>query len=125
MYVLPKHVEGEAEVVVVAHIDDILVSTPRQTAMELFIADITIQDLVMVSYSTSCHIERSRIERMLELNQHIYATTVAERSQVVKARMVPAVADSVPLSKVIGPQTGEEIKEMRGTSSREALAALM
>lgn len=53
-------------------------------------------------------------ERVLELNRHLYAKTVGERFEIVKAGVIPAVAGSVPLPKASGSQTEADTEEMQG-----------
>lgn len=62
----------------------------------------------------------NRKERVLEFSQHLYVKTIAERFEVVKTSICPAVAGSVPLSKENEYQTKAEAAEMRGTY-REAV----
>lgn len=50
----------------------------------------------------------------LSLTGTLYAKSVAERFEITKAGVVPAVAGSVPPSKASGSQKEAEIEEMQG-----------
>lgn len=121
--------EIDARVVVMVHVDDILVSTHGQAAMEHFIADISkqfaIKDLGEANYCLGCHILRNRKERVLELNQHLCVKTMAERVGVMKTTMIQPVAGSAPLSTATGPPTKPMMEEMRGIPYWEAAEATM
>lgn len=65
--------------VLVVYVDDILVSTHRQEAVEQFIGGISkhfaTKYLGEVTYCLGCHIARNRNDQVLELNQHLYVTS--------------------------------------------------
>lgn len=96
--------EDEAEVILVACVDDMLVSTHGQAGNAQFITDTSkhfrMKDLGETSYYLRfCN----RYERLLILNQYLYVETIAERSEVMKTGMAPELAGSAPVSKKNGP----------------------
>ena len=68
-----------------------------------------------------CHRTRSRKEGTVKFDQHIYVETVSGQYKVSQASVTPAAPGGVPLSKRRGPQTTEEVEEVRGVRHGEAV----
>lgn len=58
---------------------------------------VAIKDLGEASNYCDCYIPRNRKGRMLELNQHLYIKTIAERFEVMQTTTIPVAAGSIPL----------------------------
>ena len=98
--VFRKVVDGEAEMVVVVHVDDILAYAKDQVAMDRFAAELgqkfKLKDMGDAGYYLGCHITRNRRARELKLDQHLYVESMAKRFDVTKAAKIPA-ASGVPI----------------------------
>ena len=71
-----KVVDGEAEMMVVVHVDDILAHAKDQAAMDRFAAELgqkfKLKDMGNAGYYMGCHNTRNRKARELKLDQHLY-----------------------------------------------------
>ena len=124
-----KVVDGEAEMVVVVHVDDILAYAKDQATMDRFAAElgqkIKLKDTGDAGYYMGCHITRNRKARELKLDQHLYVESMVKRFDVKKATTIPAPSGVPTLSKADEPRNPEEKEEMRKFPYREAVGALM
>ena len=127
--VFRKVVDGEAEMVVVVHIDDILTHAKDQATMDNFAAELgqkfKLKDMGDAGYYTGCHITRNRKARELKLDQHLYVESMVKRFDVKKATKMPAASRVPTLSKADEPRNPEGKEEMRKFPYREAVGALM
>ena len=73
--VFRKVVDGEAEIVVVVHVDDILAHAKDQATMDRFAAELRqkfkMKDIGDVGYCMGCHITWNRKVRELKIDQHL------------------------------------------------------
>ena len=71
-----KVVDGEAEMVVVVHVDDILAHAKNQATMDKFAAELghkfKLKDMGDAGYYMGCHISRNRKARELKFDHHLY-----------------------------------------------------
>ena len=123
-------VDGEAEMVVVVHVDDILAHAKDQTTMmDRFAAELgqkfKLKDMGDAGYYMGCHITRNRKARELKLDQHLYVESMVKRFDIRKASTIPAALGVPTLSKADEPWNPEEKEEMRKFPYREAVGALM
>ena len=127
--VFRKVVGGEAEMVVVVHVDDILVHAKNQATMDRFAAEIgpkfKLKNMGDVGYYMGCHITRNRKARELKLDQHLYVESMVKRFDVKKVTKIPAASGVPTLSKADEPRNPEEKEEMKKFPYREAVGALM
>ena len=127
--VFRKVVDGEAEMVVVVHVDDILAHAKDQATMDRFSAELggkfKLKDMGDAGYYMGCHIIRNRKARELKLDQHLYVEWMIKRFDVKKATKIPAASAVPTLSKADEPRNSEEKEEMRKFPYREAVGALM
>ena len=127
--VFRKVVDGEAEMVVVVHVDDILAHAKDQATMDRFAAELgqkfKLKDMGDAGYYMCFHITRNRKARELKFNQHFYVESRVKRFDIKKATKIPAVSGVPTLSKADEPQNPEEKEEMRKFPYREAVGALM
>ena len=127
--VFRKVVDGEAEMVVVVHVDDILAHTKDQATMDRFAGELgqkfKLKDMGDAGYNMGCHITRNRKMRELKLDQHLYVESVVKRFDVKKATKIPAASGMPTLSKADEQRNPEEKEEMRKFPYREAVRALM
>ena len=72
-----------------------------------------------------CHVTRDREAGTLKLDQHHNVQTLASKFSVEKTSTTPAAAGAKPLFEDDAPQTEAETEELRATSYREAVGALM
>ena len=97
--VLRKVVDGEAEMVVVVHVDDILAHAKDQATMDRFAAELgqkfKLKDMCDAGYYMGCHITRNRKARELKLDQDLYVESMVKTFDVKKATKIPA-ASGVP-----------------------------
>ena len=97
--VFHKVVDGEAEMVVVAHVDDILAYAKDQATMDRFAAELEhkfkLKDMGDAGYYMGCHITRNRKARELKLDPHLYVESMVKRFDVKKTTKIPA-ASGVP-----------------------------
>ncbi|CAN0465889.1 unnamed protein product, partial [Ascophyllum nodosum] len=119
-------VDGEAEMVVVVHVDDILAHAKDQTTMmDRFAAELgqkfKLKDMGDAGYYMGCHITRNRKARELKLDQHLYVESMVKRFDIRKATTIPAALGVPTLSKVDEPWNPEEKEEMRKFPYREAV----
>ena len=84
-----------------------------------------IKDLGEAGFYLGCHITRDRDAEALKLDQHRYVRVVASKFRVQKTSTTPAAAGSKSLYKNDAPQTEAETEEMRVTTYRKAVVALM
>ena len=127
--VFRKVVDGEADMVVVVHVDDILVHAKDQATMDRFAAKLgqkfKLKDMGDVGYYMDCHITSNRKARELKLDQHLYVESMVIRFDVKKATKIPAASGVPMLSKADEPRNPEEKEEIRKFPYREAVGALM
>ena len=125
-----KIVDGEAKMVVVVHVDDILAHTKDQATMDRFVAELgqkfKLKDMSDAGYYMGCHITRNRKARKLKFDQHLCVESMVKRFDVKKATKIPAASGVSTLSKEDEPRNPEETEEiMRKFPYREAVGALM
>ena len=127
--VFRKVVDGEAEMVVVVHVDDILAHAKDQATMDGFATELghkfKLKDMGDAGYYMDCHITRNRKAHELKLDQHLYVESMVKRFDVEKATKIPAGSGVPTLSKADEPRNSEEKEEMRKFPYREAVGALM
>ena len=101
--VFRKVVDGEAEMVVVVHVDDILAHAKDQATMGRFVAELRqkfkMKDMGDAGYNMGCHITRSCKARELKLDQHLYVKAMVKRFDVKKATKIPGASGVPTLSK--------------------------
>ena len=124
--VFRKVVEGEAEMVVVVHVDDIFAYAKDQATMDRFATELEqkfkLKDMGDAGYYMGCHITRNRKACELKLDQHLYVVNIFD---VKKATKIPAASGVPTLSKADEPRNPEEKGEMRKFPYWEAVGALM
>ena len=127
--VFRKVVDGEAEMVVVVHVDNILAHTKGQATMDRFAVELgqkfELKDMGGAGYYMGCHITRNRKARELKLDQHLYVESMVKRFDVKKATKIPAALGVPTLSTADKPRNPEEKEEMRKFPYREAVGTLM
>ena len=127
--VFRKIVDGEAEMVVVVHEDDILAYAKDQATMDRFAAELgqkfRLKDMGDAGYYMGCHITRNRKARELNFDQHLYVGSMVRRFDVKKTTKIPAASGVPTLSKADEPRNPEEKEEMSKFPYREAVGALM
>ena len=127
--VFRKVVDGEAEMVVVVHVDDILAHAKDKATMDRFAAELgqkfKLKDMGDAEYYMGCHITRNRKARELKFDQHLYVESMVKRFDVKKITKIPAASGVPTLSKADEPRNPEEKKEMRKFPYREVVGALM
>ena len=86
-----KVVDGEAEMVVVVHVDDVLAHAKDQATMDTFAAELgqkfKLEDMGDAGYYMGCHITRNRKARELKLDQHLCVESMVKRFDVKKATL--------------------------------------
>ena len=91
-----KVVDGEAEMVMAIHVDDIIAHAKDQTTMDIFATELgqkfKLKDMGDAGYYMGCHITRNRKARELKLNQHLYVESMVKRFDVKKATKIPAAS---------------------------------
>ncbi|CAM9832049.1 unnamed protein product, partial [Ascophyllum nodosum] len=94
--VFRKVVDGEAEMVVVVHVDDILAHAKDQTTMARFAAEFgqkfKLKDMGDAGYYMGCQITRNRKARELKFDQHLYVESMVKRFGVKKTTKIPAAS---------------------------------
>ena len=127
--VFRKVVDGEAEMVVVVHVDDILAHAKDRATMDRFAAELgqkfKMKDMGDAGYYMGCHITRNREARELKFDQHLYVESMVKKFDVKKKSMILAASGVPTLSKADQPRNPEEKEEMRKFPNREAMGALM
>ena len=127
--VFRKVVDSEAEMVVVAHVDNILAHARDQATMDSFTAELgqkfKLKDMGDAGYYMGCHITGNRKARELKLDQHLYVESMVKRFDIKKATTIPAASGLPTLSKADEPRNPEEKEEMRKFPYREVVGALM
>ena len=127
--VFRKVVDGEAEMVVVVHVDFILTHAKDQATMDRLAAEIgqkfKSKDMGDAGYYMGCHITRNREARELKLDQHLNVESMVKTFDVKKATKISAASGVPTLSKADEPRNPEEKEEMRKFPYREAVGALM
>ena len=127
--VFRKVVDGEAEMVVVVHVDDILAHAKDQAIIDRFAAELgqefKLKDMGDAGYYMGCHITRNRKARELKFDQHLYVDSMVKRCDVKKATKIQAASGVPTLSKADGQRNPKEKEEMRKFPYREAVGALM
>ena len=127
--VFGKVVDGETEIVVVVHVNDILAHAKDQATMNRFAAKLgqkfRLKDMGDAGYYIGCHNTRNRKARELKLDQHLYVESMVKRFDVKKTTKIPAASGVPTLSKADEPWNQEEKEEMRKFPYREAVGALM
>ena len=128
-YLFRKVVDGEAEMMVVVHVDGILAHAKDQATMDRFAAELgqkfQLKDMGDAGYYMGCHITKNRKARELKLDQHLYVESMVIRFGVKKAVRTPAGSGVPTLSKADEPQNPEEKEDTRKLPYREAAGALM
>ena len=119
--VFGKVIDGEAEMAVVVHVDDILDHAKNQATMDRFSAELgqkfKSKDTGDAGYYMGCHITRNRKASELKLDQHLYVESMVKRFDVKKATKIPAASGMPTLSKADEPRNPKEKEEMRKFSS--------
>ena len=127
--VFRKVVDGEAEMVVAVHVDDILARAKDQVTMDRFAAELgqkfKLKDMGDAGYYMGCQITRNRKARELKFDQHLYVESMVKRFDVKNATKIPAASGVPTLSKADEPRNPEEKEEMRKFPYRETVGALM
>ena len=127
--VFRKVADGEAEMVVVVHVDDILAHAKDQATMDRFAAELgrkfKLKDMGDAGYQMSCDITRNLKARELKFDQHLYVESMVRRFDVKKATKIRAASGAPTLSKADEPRNPKEKEEMRTFPYREAVGALM
>ena len=126
--VFRKVVNGEAEMMVVVHVDDILAHVKDQATMDRFAAELgqkfKLKDMGDAGDYMGCHITRNRKARELKLDQHLYEESMVKTFDFKKATNRPAASGVPTLSRADEPRNPEEKEEMRKFPYREAVGAL-
>ena len=126
--VFRKVVDGEAEMVVVVHVDDILACVKDQATMDRFAAELgqkfKLKNMGDAGYYMGGHTTGNRKTRELKSDQHLYVESMVKRFDVKKVTQIPAASGVPTLSKADEPRKPEE-EEMRKFPYREAVGALM
>ena len=126
--VFRKVVNGEAEMMVVVHVDDILVRVKDQATMDRFAAELgqkfKLKDMGDAGDYMGCHITRNRKARELKLDQHLFEESMIKKFDVKKATNRPAASGVPTLSRADEPRNPEEKEKMRKFPYREAVGAL-
>ena len=124
-----KVVDGEAEMVVVVLVDDILAHAKDQATMDRFAAEFgqkfKLKDMGDAGYYIGCHITRNRKARELKFDQHFYVESMVKRFDIKKTTKIQAASGVPTLSKADEPRNPMEKEEMRKFPYREAVRALM
>ena len=127
--VFRKIIDGEAEMVVVVHVDNIFAHAKDQPTMDRFAAELghefKLKDMGDAGYYMGCHITRNRKARELKLDQHLYVESMVKMFDVKKATKILAASGATTLSTADEPRNPEEKEEMKKFSYREAVGALM
>ena len=127
--VFRKVVDGEAEMMVIVHVDDILAHAKDKATQDRFAAELEqklkLKDMGDAGYYMGRHITRNRKARELKFDQHLYVKSMVKRSDVKKTTKIPAASGVPTLSKADEPRNPEEKEEMRKFPYREAVGALM
>ena len=114
--VFRKVIDGEAEMVVVVHVDDILACAKDQATMDRFAAELgqkfKLKDMGDAGYYIGYHITRNRKARELQFDQHLYVESMVKRFDVKKTTKIPAASGVPTLSKADEPRNPEEKEEM-------------
>ena len=128
-FVFHKVFDGEAEMVVVVHVDDILAHAKDQATMDRFAVDLgqkfKSEDMGDAEYYMGCHITRNRKARELKLDQHLYVESMVKKFDVKKATKRPAASRVPMLSKADESRNPEKEEKMRKFPYRETVGALM
>ena len=110
-------IDGEGEMVVAVHVDDILAHAKRQATMDRFAAELIqkfkLKDVGDAGYYMGYHITRNCKARELKLDQHLYVESMVKRFDVKKTTKMPAASGVTTLSKADKPRNPEEKEEMR------------
>ena len=124
-----KVVDGEAEMVVVVHVDDILAHAKDRATIDRFAAELRqkfkLKDMGDAGYYMGYHITGNRKARELKFDQNLYVESMVKRFDVKKTTKIPAASGVPTLSKADEPRNPEEKEEMRKFPYREAVGALM
>ena len=127
--VFRKVVDGETEMMVVVHVDDILANAKDQATMDRFAAELgqkfKLKDMGDAGYYMGCHITRNRKARELKLDQHLYVESMVKRSDVKKVTKIPTASGVPTFSKADESRNPEEKEKRRKFPYREAVGAVM
>ena len=127
--VFRKVVDGEAEMVVVVHVDDILAHAKDQATKYRFATELAqkfkLKDMGDAGYYMGCHITRNRKARELKFDQDLYVESMVKRFDVKKTTKIPAASGVRMLSKADEPRNPEEKEVMSKFPHRKAVGALM
>ena len=127
--VFRKVVDGEAEMVVVVHVDNILAHAKDQATMNRFAAELgqksKLKDTGDAGCYMGCHITRNLKARELKFEKHLHVQSMVKRFNVKEATKIPAASGVPTLSKADEPRNPEEKEERRKFPYREAVGALM
>ena len=92
--VFRKVLDGEADMVVVFHVDDILAHAKDQATTDRFEAELgqkfKLKDMGDAWYYMGCHTTRNRKARELNLDRHLYVESMVKRFDVKKATKILA-----------------------------------
>ena len=101
--VFRKVVDGEAEMAVVVHVDDILAHAKDQATMDRFAAELgqkfKLKDMGDAGYCMGCHTTGNRKARELKFDQHLYVESMVKRFDVKKVIKIPAASGVPKLSR--------------------------
>ena len=121
-------VDGEMEIVVVVHVNDILAHAKDQATIERFDAELgrkcKLKDMVDAKYYMGCHITRDRKARESKLDQHLCVKSMVGTFGINTVCRIPASSGVTTLSEANEPYTPEE-KYMLNFPYREVVGALM
>ena len=127
--VFRKVVDGEAEMVVVVHVDDIRAHAKGRATIDRFAAELgqkfKLKDMGDAGYYMGCRIIRNRKARELKFDQQLYVESMVKMFDVKKTTKIPAASGVPTLSKADEPRNPEEKEELRKFPYREAVEALM
>ena len=127
--VFRKVVDGEAEMVVVLHVDNILAHAKDQATIERFAAELgqkfKLKDMSDAGYYMGCHITRNRKARELKLDQHLYVESMVKTFDGKKATKIPAASGVPTPSKADKLWIPEEKEEIRKFPYREEVGMFM
>ena len=114
--VFRKAIDGEGEMVVVVHVEDILAHAERQATMDRFAAELVqkfkLKDMGDAGYYMGCHIIRNCKARELKLDQHLYVESMVKRFDAKQTTKMPAASGVTTLSKADKPRNPEGKEEM-------------
>ena len=124
-----KVVDGEAEMVVVVQVDNILAHAKDQATMDGFAAELgqkfKLKNMNDAGYYMGCHITRNLKARELKLDQHLYVESMVKRLGVKNATKIPTASGVPTVSTADEPRNPEKKEEMRKFPYREAVGRFL